>query len=696
MRAMLAMEQLQLRLWSLNQALRVAVARQTAEADTLTRADLTPYCITEEQVGLLLDRVDGMSTLSIDSPLAAPDRQAEEALREQAAAAGVRTPIDELAALGLNDDELDGLLLCVAPELDGAYERIFAYVLDDTNRRLPCVELLCLVGAVTAGRRLARQQLFGPLGRLRRLGLLRPLGHAPTLLRQELQVVPGLVDFLLGTRGDLALLAHDPAAVDMSVAAPLPAQVDADYITRLGKALGLGSVDLVGVWGDPRTGQRDVVFAVAQAAGKNLRRLLEGGDLRTELIAAAALDAILWLPADLLPQDARIVDLLARSRTPVVLSGTRPWRPVDVLADRRFAEVEIGPPSYLDRIAAWTGALPDLETGARADLAAKYRLSGPELRAVAATSLTEARLRGDSDGPPNGEVARAVAAIVHRDVEGFARPMVPRRHAADLVLPNAVHRTVLEIPAAYRSWPRVADAWGFARTASPGVKALFAGEPGTGKTLAAEVVAGMLGLVMLKVDLARVVSKWVGETEKHLDAAFRQAEDCQAVLFFDEADALFGKRADIQHGVDRYANLEVAYLLQRLEESDSLVILASNLREHIDPAFARRFHFVVHFPRPLRDERLRIWRLAFPPQAPLTPDADLDALANLDMTGAAITSTARSAALLAADENAAVITMTHIVGAIARQYDRDARLLLPSDLGEYATLLALPGTEVQG
>jgi SpoVK/Ycf46/Vps4 family AAA+-type ATPase len=166
------------------------------------------------------------------------------------------------------------------------------------------------------------------------------------------------------------------------------------------------------------------------------------------------------------------------------------------------------------------------------------------------------------------------------------------------------------------------------------------------KTLAAEVIAGMLGLTLLKIDLSQVVSKWVGETEKNLETAFRQAENCQAVLFFDEADALFGKRGEVKHGMDRYANLEVGFLLQRLEQSDALVILASNLRENLDQAFTRRFHYIINFPRPEISERERIWRLVFPPEVLIAPNVDFAALVNLEMTGASISGAARSAAFL--------------------------------------------------
>jgi SpoVK/Ycf46/Vps4 family AAA+-type ATPase len=205
--------------------------------------------------------------------------------------------------------------------------------------------------------------------------------------------------------------------------------------------------------------------------------------------------------------------------------------------------------------------------------------------------------------------------------------------------------------------------------------------------LAAEVIARQLGTPLLKINIAETVSKWVGETEKNLDAAFREALAGHAVLFFDEADALFGKRGEVKHGVDRYANLEVSHLLQRLEDHDGLVILASNLKENIDPAFTRRFHVVIHFPRPEESDRRRIWRIAFPPQAPLDEQVDLAALARLDMTGAAIVGSARTAALLAADAGAETITMAHVIRGVARQFRREARILSTADLGPYASLL---------
>jgi ATPase family associated with various cellular activities (AAA) len=696
----LAIRHLLIRLRPLNRALRAAVERQAAEAARLDRPDLVPYCITDEQVAILLDRLDALSPpdTSGPEPLTPAEQATEQQLRDEATAAGMTLPLDELAdSFGLTDTEQQALLLCTAPELDRAYERVIAYILDDLNRRFPCVELLTAVTAGSGLGGLAQRSVLARTGRLRLLGLLTPYGDAPTELRQELRVPPAVVEILLGRGGDLAVLAHDPGAVLIPETAAIPPQVDAARLDRLGAALRDGDLDLVGVWGSPRAGQHEVIYALARAAGMPLRQAATA-DIGSALNAAASLGAILWLRTDALDPD--VTDLLTRSRTPVCLSGVEPWRPAAVLSARLYAEITVTRPSYGDRKAMWIRALPDLDADSAAGLAARYQVSEEELGAVAAlarsgelnaASWADGHPRGD-DGKLNGNVARAVTAVTRVPAGSLAQAITPRRRPEDLVLPPAEHEMILELAAAYRAWPQVAEEWGFAvHGGTGGLKALFTGEPGTGKTLAAEVIAGMLGLALLKVDLSQVVSKWVGETEKNLDAAFRQAEDSQALLFFDEADALFGKRGEVTNGMDRYANLEVGFLLQRLERSQALVILASNLKENLDQAFTRRFHHIIHFPRPEPPERARIWRLAFPPEAPLGPDVDFATLTNLDMTGASIAGAARSAALLAASPPATEISMTHIVQGVRRQYQRDCRLLRPEELGPYAAALGGAG-----
>ncbi|GAA2365588.1 ATP-binding protein [Streptomyces cuspidosporus] len=700
-----AVEHLRIRLAGLHRALGAAVERQARLAARLTRPDLTPYCVTDEQVEVLLGEVHAF-TDTMAEPYA-PRRvepDAERDLRRRASAQGTPLPLDALATrFGLTRAEQDALLLAAAVELDRGYERIYAYIVDNLNRRLPSVELLVTVGALrheeaeedagSAAARLALRRSLGPAGPLRRYGLLRPHGEAAVELAQELVVGPGVLDFLLGWGGDVGLLGHDPGEVAPPEPRVLSPYLSSDELTRLGRALGSGDIDLAGLWGCPPDGQLDAAQALARAAGAPLRTLTD--DPEADLRTAAALGAVLWIPADDLHGESRrhhadaVSAALPRSRVPVCLTGLKPWRPPGLLAARAYAELTVPVPGFTDRRAMWSAALPDLNGTLLEDLAVRYRMNGGELRAVASVATAGARLAGNGHPQPLADHVEPAIATVTRGRGGSAvHSIVPRRTVDDLVLPDVQFRQILEIASAFRAWPRIAESWGFARgSGHGGVKALFTGEPGTGKTMSAEIVTGMLGLELLKVDLAQVVSKWVGETEKNMETAFRQAEESHAVLLFDEADALFGKRGEVKHGTDRYANLEVGYLLQRLEASDGLVILTSNLKDNIDPAFTRRFHFVVHFPRPSAAERRRLWRIAFPEEAPLAPDVDLDALARLDMTGAGITAAARTAALAAADAGSTVIGMRHVVRGVARQFQREARLLRPTELGPYADLL---------
>jgi SpoVK/Ycf46/Vps4 family AAA+-type ATPase len=236
---------------------------------------------------------------------------------------------------------------------------------------------------------------------------------------------------------------------------------------------------------------------------------------------------------------------------------------------------------------------------------------------------------------------------------------------------------VLQVAEDFRAWPRVAETWRLDRFGGSGMTALFAGEPGTGKTLAAEVIAGEVGLDLMLVDLSLLVSKWVGETEKNLDAVFTEASRSHCVLFFDEADAMFGRRGEVSRGADRYANLEVGYLLQRLDRYDGLVVLATNLRDQLDEAFTRRFHHLVHFPSPRPAERRRIWELVLGPPVWLDGPVDLAVLESLELTGAGIAGVVRSAALAVHHDGREGLTMADLAGAAARQFQRESRLVPP-------------------
>jgi SpoVK/Ycf46/Vps4 family AAA+-type ATPase len=228
---------------------------------------------------------------------------------------------------------------------------------------------------------------------------------------------------------------------------------------------------------------------------------------------------------------------------------------------------------------------------------------------------------------------------------------------------------------------RVYGDWGFGRKLAlgKGLAVLFAGPSGTGKTMAAGIIAAELGIDLYKIDLSTVVSKYIGETEKNLSRIFVEAETSNAILFFDESDALFGKRSEVRDSHDRYANVEIGYLLQRVEEYEGVAILATNLRKNMDEAFVRRLHFAVEFPFPDREDRHRIWQGIWPQDTPLDAALDLELLATrYEMAGGNIKNIAVAAAFLAADDGQ-VVRMNHVIQATLREYQKTGKLLVEDD-----------------
>jgi hypothetical protein len=701
----LAIEHLLLRLRPVRRALRAAVRRQTESARRSLRPGVSALCVTPEQVETLLDDLDDPSFgCGIAAEITTDEAARQQRLRARAAAAGCTLPLDRLARqLGLSAFEEEAILLCAAPEVDRGYERIVAYIHDDLNRRQPSVELVASLTASSLSERLTRIHLLGPHGRLRRYGLLDVMPSSTMAARQELRLTPSACVFLFGAGEGLADTFRDQAEV-LPLALPVaPSPLPAETVTRIGEALTDRSLTAVGVWGARHAGRDEAVHAIAAASGWALRRLTvsgsDGADGQVASIVAdatttaAALRALLWVQIDVTGDLARsgrediIAEALAASAAPLVLTAAQPWRPAALLEARSYAEVELSPPNGASRRRLWSAAFPEVAAERTAELASTFCLSGTEIRTIERIARMSAQLaRNGFPAPLEPHVDAACRTVTQHRSAQLATLVQPRRGPHDLVLAGDLHRQVMDVAGFFRVRLHVEEGWGFSAAAG-GIKALFTGEPGTGKTLAAEVIAGLLRVPLLKVDLARVVSKWVGETEKNLESVFGEAEESHCLLFFDEADALFGKRGEVQHGTDRYANLEVSYLLQKLEAYQGLVVLASNLHDQIDAAFTRRFHVTVHFPRPTVAERRRIWEIVFPRTAPLDPTVDLDVLARLDLTGAGIAAVAHTAALLAADAGALSIDVGRIVQAAVRQYRREARILTPSELGPYASVL---------
>jgi hypothetical protein len=427
-----------------------------------------------------------------------------------------------------------------------------------------------------------------------------------------------------------------------------------------------------------------------------------------EAIAAAVADTLgLWLyrlAVDVLPTHAAELETLARlwEREALLL-------PVALYMDVRDAD----PPPLLTRFLARTNGLVFLDTReACTDLG-----DGSNIFDVARPTLQEQKLVwttalgpkvGDlpTDGLPSALVARFSfdAAAIYRlasraqdaeelearcrrsarlRMQGLAHRIQPRVRLEQVILPPESEDLLAQIVRQARHRVVVYDDWGFRvrMNRGLGISALFSGESGTGKTMAAEAIAHALGLDLYRIDLSAVVSKYIGETEKNLRRVFDAAEAGGAVLFFDEADALFGKRSEVKDSHDRYANIEISYLLQRMEEFDGLAILATNMKSAIDPAFMRRLRFVVDFPFPNAQDRRLIWQQAFPSRlARELSEDDWDRLARFQLTGGHIVIIALNAAFRAAGEGLETVQMHHILQAARAEY---AKLERPINEGDF-------------
>jgi hypothetical protein len=379
---------------------------------------------------------------------------------------------------------------------------------------------------------------------------------------------------------------------------------------------------------------------------------------------------------------------LADAAEPVVLLAADA-RGVLALGDRTVLVVDVPSPTFAERESAWrelSGA-DDVR-----EVAAKFRLSIAQIRDAAEVARVAARGRGAEVPEPPDLDAGARLASASRLGELTVR-LARGIGWEDLVLPDRQRDLLRSVSAHLRHRDRVLSEWGYDRVVArtQGLKVLFAGDSGTGKTMAAQVLATELGLELFRVDLATVVSKYIGETEKNLASIFSAAEGSNAILFFDEADALFGKRSDVSDAHDRYANIEVAYLLQEMEAYAGAVILATNLRRNIDDAFIRRLDFVVDFPFPDVGDRRRIWSRLLPDEAPVAPDVDLDFLARqFKLSGGAIRNSSVAAAFQAADDGDA-IGMRHLVRAVAQEYAKQGRLTLEADFEHFHELIRTTG-----
>ncbi|MEJ3405456.1 ATP-binding protein [Rathayibacter sp. YIM 133350] len=600
---------------------------------------------------------------------------------DMAEAAGHRLRLRELTTtFGLNALDIDLLVVALAADLDARFERFFGYLNDDVGRRRPSVVVAMELCGVPLTSPADRARLVdGPLvsrGLLIVEDLDRPLPS------RAVRAPDRVVGHLLGDdSADRALdgVLRNPAAVawgdERSVARALAAGIRLLYLRE--SATGSGQAVAV----------RALRASGLDALHVDLSRLGSDEDSAT-LARLAAREARLrrcGLIASPVGRDVRpsLLEALDASPQPTILIGESMWDPgwsgtLPAMDEVRASTSEERGELWLQALGGTAGGIDVAAT------TAQFRLRPEQVQRAASTALSQAALT------PSGVITPEHLAAGARAENGSALDRLARRVSPavgwrDLVLPPATMNALHEIELRARHRERVLGDWGMRPGGGRGhgVVALFAGDSGTGKTMSAEVVAGELGLDLYVVDLSTVVDKYIGETEKNLDRIFTAAAGTNAVLLFDEADAVFGKRSEVKDSHDRYANVESAFLLQRMETFDGLAILATNLRANIDEAFTRRLDVIVDFPMPDAEHRSALWDRCLGRALERAPDVDLEFLGrSFELAGGGIRSAAVTAAYLAAADGA-VVRMLHLVLAVEREYRKLGRLVVEREFGAF-------------
>jgi ATP-dependent 26S proteasome regulatory subunit len=629
-----------------------------------------------------------------------------QAFSESARRQGQTLRLEYLAStFNLDRFDLDAFLICLASTLDLRYERLYGFLQDDVTRKRPRVnlvlDLLCDPGP---GRltKLSRFAEDAPLFKhhlLARLPASSP--DASPLLNQILSVDKAIIAWLLGD--------YQPhAEIGPHVTLQRPQQEDAngtlaeEMRANLMRAWSAGQ-PILAFYGPDQARQRTAaewlaaraerpllivdLAAVKEAEVSPLRALrltLRDARLTGALPYFAGWEACFATERSVAPPPGLLSELCAYPGT-VLVASKAPWQAQGIARDRQLFWLEFAMPVYPQRCALWSHFLDGQPTEVTENLdvtalASQFLLTSGQIRDAVASAKDAAAQRGEA--LDNQDLFAAARAHSNPHLSGLARKIDPRYDWNDIVLPIDQLAILREIVATVRGRPQVLEEWGVGKklVSSAGVTVLFGGPPGTGKTMAAEVIASELSLDLYKIDLSTVVSKYIGETEKNLERIFSEAQSSNAILFFDEADAIFGKRSEVKDAHDRYANIEVSYLLQRMEAYDGVTILATNLRANLDEAFTRRLQFAVDFPFPEKEDRQRIWETLFPPDVPREPEIDFGLLARrFKLAGGNIRNVIVSAAYLAASDGQEV-TMQHLLHGTRRELQKMGRLVNEADM----------------
>ncbi|MEO6421287.1 MAG: ATP-binding protein [Candidatus Nitrotoga sp.] len=571
-----------------------------------------------------------------------------------------QSAIDRLAdCFGLSPFERDVLLLCAGVEMDSSFSLLCATAQNNPQRSYATFSL-----ALTSLEE-PHWSALSPIRPLRRWRLIE-VAEETGLANAHLRIDERVLHFLAGinyldTRLEPLLQIRGVAETMADVQLETAQAILEVFYERSAAS------PVIQLFGDDRDGQADIAAGVAAELGIQLH-ILHAEDIPTGVHERNAF-TVLWQRESVLLPSALLIECRDQAKTAAVtqlaenLSGllfVSSHDPLDL--QRNTLRFTVNKPGPTDQKRLWQQALGSATKQLNDSLdgvASQYRLSAQTILNTGA-EISSAISASDK---PDELLWRACRTLGRRQLDDLAQRVEPVSRWEDLILPDHQKVILSQIASHVRNRLKVCDEWGFARKSARGMglSTLFTGESGTGKTMAAEVLANELHLDLYRIDLSSVVSKYIGETEKNLRKVFDAAEESGAILLFDEADALFGKRSEVKDSHDRYANIEVSYLLQRMESYTGLAILTTNLKTSLDTAFQRRLRFVVQFTFPDTKQREAIWRSVFPGATP-TSGLDYRKLAQLQVSGGNIRNIALNAAFLAADAGEAV-SMVHLLHA---------------------------------
>lgn len=623
---------------------------------------------------------------------------------------------------GCSRRHLDVLLIALAPEVNTQFGALFEEINEEYGLMYPTAGFIEELFSRTDEQQLASSGLIGPASPLRQHGFLEispPPNDSSSGQYRLLSVDDRLISYLKGHDGIDPLLA-EVASLEAPTTTLTDLHVDPQIAGRLANVADTDSMGHIHYFYGPEGAEKrravdalvdssllraDLDSVIQEGLLERLRREAILQDCPLHLTNATEATTSVGDPeaadspqpdVDRPPLD-EIADSLSDVKQDIFITGSEQWTPTANRSGRGHVLMSFPRPEFELRRERWESHTDSLPSDVDPEvLASTFEHTQQEIDDAIATARAISKVPDSTavDNESNTESTLSREAIYEgckaqsaEGLEELAERIEPSASWDEIILPEDTERQLREVAARVTHRGTVYEEWGFEDRFSrgTGVVALFAGPSGTGKTMAADIIASDAGMDLYKIDLSSVVSKYIGETEENLERIFDEARNSNAILLFDEADAVFGERGGVSDSTDRYANVEVNYLLQRIESYDGVVLLTTNFESHIDDAFLRRIHQSVSFKRPTDEARKQIWEVMFPDDTP-TEGLDYEFLGRLELTGGNIRNAVQTAAILAADDGG-IVQMKHVVEAVQREFSKLDKMVDPTSFGEYQELL---------